>query len=78
MLGDAIDAGDVEAVTRILLTEVPEAVREARGVHTLVRRRAQQLASRPAPRPLRDDRPLRDLADAAARDRARPRDRPGG
>ena len=60
-LGDAIDAGDVDAVTRILLTEVPEEVRDARGVHTLVRRRAQQLASRPAPRPLGDDRPLRDL-----------------
>ena len=61
-LGDAIDAGDVDDVTRILLDEVPQAVRDARGVPTLVRRRAQQLASRPAPRPLRDDRPLRDLA----------------
>lgn len=60
-LGDAIDAGDVDGVTRILMSEVPEQVRDARGVHTLVRRRAQQLASRPAPRPLRDDRPLRDL-----------------
>ena len=61
-LGDAIDAGDVDAVTSILMGEVPEAVRDARGVHTLVRRRAQQLASRPAPRPLRDDRPLRDVS----------------
>lgn len=65
-LGDAIDAGDTDAVTAILLAEVPEPVRERRGVHTLVRRRAGQLSSRPAPRPLRDDRPLTDrgvLAD---------------
>jgi len=60
-LGDAIDGGDVDDVARILLAEVPAAVRDARGVHTLVRRRAQQLSSRSAPRPLRDDRPLRDL-----------------
>ncbi len=61
-LGDAIDAGDADAVTEILMSEVPPAVRERRGVATLVRRRAVQLSGRPAPRPLRDDRPLRDRA----------------
>ena len=59
-LGDAIDDGDAERVAQILLGEVPEAVRDRRGVATLVRRRAGQLASRPAPRPLVDDRPLSD------------------
>lgn len=59
-LGDAIDAGDADAVAQILLAEVPDAVRERRGISTLVRRRALQLSSRPAPRPLRDDRPLVD------------------
>lgn len=61
-LGDAIDAGDVDAVMEILMTEVPPAVRSRRGVALLVRRRAVQLAGRPAPRPLRDDRPLVDRA----------------
>ena len=62
LLGDAIDAGDVERVTEILLSEVPEAAQERRGVAALVARRAQQLTSRPAPRPLRPDRPLADRA----------------
>lgn len=61
-LGDAVDAHDVDAVTEILMSEVPCAVRSRRGVRMLVRRRAVQLSSRPAPRPLRDDRPLADRA----------------
>ena len=60
VLGDAIDAGDADSVTDILLADVPAGVRERRGIRTLVARRAAQLATRPAPRPLRDDRPLRD------------------
>lgn len=67
-LGDAIDAGDADAVTEILMSEVPAAVRTRRGVHTLVRRRAVQLSGRPAPRPLRDDRPLSDRSALAAVD----------
>ena len=62
VLPAAIDAGDADAVTAILMSEVPAAVRARRGVSTLVRRRAVQLSSRPAPRPLRDDRPLVDRA----------------
>lgn len=65
-LGDAIDAVDVERVDEILLAEVPDWARERRGVRTLVRRRAVQLCARPAPRPLRDDRPLRDRGALAA------------
>ncbi len=61
-LGSAVDAGDVDAVTEILMSEIPPAARSRRGVRTLVRRRAGQLSSRPAPRPARDDRPLRDRA----------------
>lgn len=57
-LGEAVDAGDVDRVAEILLTEVPPEIRNRRGIATLVRRRAQQLAARPAPRPARDDRPL--------------------
>lgn len=64
-LGDAIDAGDADAVTEILLAEIPAAVRDRRGVGVLVRRRAVQLSSRPAPRPLRDDRPLVDRSTLA-------------
>ena len=59
-LGDAIDGGDVDGVAEILLGEVPPEVRDRRGARTLVRRRAEQLSSRPAPRPLGDDRPLLD------------------
>ncbi len=61
-LGDAIDAADAEAVTEILMRDIPGPVRERRGIRTLVARRAAQLATRPAPRPLHDDRPLRDRA----------------
>ena len=67
-LGDAIDAGDADRVTEILMAEVPAAVRERRGVRTLVRRRALQLSGRPAPRPLRDDRPLVDRSVLSAVD----------
>ena len=61
-LGDAIDASDVDAVTALLMADVPAAVRERRGVRPLVRRRAEQLSRRSAPRPMRDDRPLPDRA----------------
>jgi len=64
-LAEAIDAGDVPAVTAILLGDVPAEVRDRRGVHALVGRRAAQLSARPAPRPRRDDRPLRDRAALA-------------
>ncbi|TAL18926.1 MAG: alpha/beta hydrolase [Frankiales bacterium] len=59
-LGRAIDDGDVAAVTELLLAELPEEIRDRRGVRLLLARRAAQLATRPAPRPRRPDRPLAD------------------
>lgn len=57
-LGAAVDRGDVEAVQAQLLAEVPVAFRDRRAVHRVLGRRAAQLASRPAPRPRGDDRPV--------------------
>jgi pimeloyl-ACP methyl ester carboxylesterase len=62
VLADIVDAGDLEQASELLLSELPDDVRGRRGVETLVRRRAQQLVSRPAPRPSGDDRPLHDRA----------------
>lgn len=59
-LGRAIDAGDVDGVTALLLSELPAPVQERRGVGALVRRRASSLVERPAPVPLLDDRPVSD------------------
>lgn len=59
-LGRAIDDGDVAAVTDLLLAELPVEIRDRRGVRLLLARRAAQLATRPAPRPRRPDRPLPD------------------
>ena len=61
-LGDAIDRGDADAVTDLLLAEVPAALRERRGVPLLLGRRAQELVRRPAPVPRSVDRPLADRA----------------
>lgn len=61
-LGAAIDAGDVDAVTALLLAELPDGVRDRRGVALVLRRRAAALVLRPAPRPLTADRPLPDRA----------------
>jgi 3-oxoadipate enol-lactonase len=61
-LGAAIDRGDVDAVVALLLAEVPAAVRDRRGTRLLLTRRAAQLARRPSPQPLFDDRPLHDRA----------------
>jgi hypothetical protein len=61
-LGAAIDRGDVDGVTGLLLEEVPPAARSRRGIALLLRRRAVQLVERPSPQPLHDDRPLHDRA----------------
>ncbi len=66
LLGRAIDARDVDAVTDMLLAELPEAVRARRGVRLLLGRRAASLVTRPAPRPRRPDRPVHDRAVLAA------------
>ena len=59
-LGHAIDRGDAEAATALLLAEVPEQLRDRRGVSLLLGRRAQDLVTRPAPVPRGEDRPLAD------------------
>ncbi len=64
-LGRAIDAGDADIVRDILLDEVPAELRTRRGAQALVARRAARLVQRPAPVPLRDDRPLPDRAALA-------------
>lgn len=60
LLGDAIDREDVDAVTELLLAEVPDELRTRRGVPLLVGRRAQDLVRRSAPVPRTSDRPLED------------------
>lgn len=65
-LGRAIDDQDVDAVTEILLSELPPEVRARRGVALLLRRRASLLVTRPAPRPRRPDRPVEDRAVLSA------------
>jgi 3-oxoadipate enol-lactonase len=65
-LGHAIDAGDVEGITKLLLAELPSEVRSQRAVRLLLRRRARQLASRPAPRPRGIDRPVEHRGVLAA------------
>jgi len=59
-LGHAIDRGDADEATALLLAEVPAALRERRGVAVLLGRRAQDLVRRPAPLPRSEDRPLSD------------------
>ncbi|MCU1593503.1 MAG: hydrolase [Frankiales bacterium] len=59
-LGDAISAQDARKVADILLEELPTATRERRGVDALVFRRAQQLVTKPAPSPRKEDRPVSD------------------
>jgi pimeloyl-ACP methyl ester carboxylesterase len=60
-LGIAIDGGDVDEVTRLLVEEVPPEARERRGVRLLLRRRAAALCEKPSPRPAApDQRPLDD------------------
>ena len=60
LLGAAIDRGDIEAVTALLLEEVPLAMRSRKAVPLLLARRAEALVRRPAPVPSRPDRPLQD------------------
>ena len=59
-LGHAIDRGDADEATALLMAEVPAALRTRRGVELLLRRRAADLVTRPAPVPRGEDRPLSD------------------
>ena len=59
-LGAAIDRGDTEAVTALLLAEVPSHLRARRAVPLLLARRAAALVQKPAPTPRVTDRPVAD------------------
>jgi len=59
-LGAAIDRGDTDAVTMLLMAEVPSHLRERRAIPLLLARRAAALVRKPAPTPRQADRPLAD------------------
>lgn len=61
-LGEAIERAAPRDIADILLEELPQQVRTRRGVDALVLRRATQLATKAAPHPRYDDRPLHDRA----------------
>jgi pimeloyl-ACP methyl ester carboxylesterase len=65
-LADAMIVGDEELVVRLLLSEVPESVRERGGTRLLVDRRARQLLSTTPPMPRAPEAPLHDLTPLAA------------
>lgn len=60
-LGAAIDGGELDTVSALLLEEVPAAARARRGTALLLRRRAAAMLERPSPQPLFADRPVRDV-----------------
>jgi pimeloyl-ACP methyl ester carboxylesterase len=65
-LGDALVAGDEAHVVRMLLEEVPAAVRDRGGVRILVDRRARLMLGSTPPYPRGTDAPLTDLQGLAA------------
>jgi pimeloyl-ACP methyl ester carboxylesterase len=65
-LGEAIDRGDADAVTAMLMAEVPVALRGRRAIPLLLARRAEALVRRPAPVPRRADRPVDDRSVLAS------------
>ena len=77
-LGHAIDRGDADEATALLMAEVPEALRERRGVELLLRRRAADLVHPSRPRPARRGPAAVRPLGAVAHRRADARRRPGG
>lgn len=65
-LADAVIAGDEACVVRLLMDDVPAAVRDRSGVALLVDRRAKQLLDTTPPYPRGADAPLHDLAPLTA------------
>lgn len=65
-LADAMIVGDEELVVRLLLSEVPESVRERGGTRLLVDRRARQLLGTVPPMPRAPESPLAELSPLAA------------
>ncbi len=64
-LADAVIAGDEACVVRLLMDDVPDAVRERSGVRLLVDRRAKQLLDTAPPYPRGAEAPLHDLTPLA-------------
>ncbi len=61
-LGAAIESGDRDVLTEILLSEVPEELRDLRVARILLARRAAELAAMTPPAPSKEDVPVPDLA----------------
>lgn len=60
-LGDAIESGDKDRLTEILLSEVPESRRDSRVTRILLTRRAAELAAMTPPAPSRIEPPIPNL-----------------
>ena len=65
-LGKAIETGEIEQLSAVLLAELPEQVREQRITQILIARRAAELAEMIPPAPRYVDVPLADLAALTA------------
>ncbi len=65
-LGAAIEKGDRERLTEVLMSEVPEHLRELRVTRILLARRAAELAAMTPPAPARVDVPVPNLDALAA------------
>lgn len=65
-LGAAIESGDRELLTEVLLNEVPEELRDLRVTRILLARRAAELAVMSPPAPARVDVPVRDVSTLRA------------
>lgn len=61
-LGAAIESGDRELLTEVLLNEVPEELRDQRVTRILLARRAAELARMTPPAPAKVDVPVPDLS----------------
>ncbi len=61
-LGAAIESGDRDLLTQMLLSEVPQDLRELRVTRILLARRAAELATMTPPAPSKVDVPVPDLA----------------
>jgi pimeloyl-ACP methyl ester carboxylesterase len=61
-LGAAIESGDRETLTQVLMNEIPADLRELRVTRILLARRAAELAKMTPPAPSKVDVPIPDLA----------------
>jgi pimeloyl-ACP methyl ester carboxylesterase len=64
-LGAAIESRDIECLTEVLLSEVPQELRSLRVTRLLLARRAAELATMTPPAPARVDVPVAAVSDLA-------------